>query len=82
MAKELPSTFFKVLGTVNGPPVLEIGLKRQADTLYVDLLSSCDITLDHGGGTDSEESCHGRYVFCPLFERLGREERASREELS
>ena len=80
MGKELPSTFFKVLGTVcgflNTPPVY-LGMK--ADLIIADLLSSCNASLDYGVCEDNEEGIHWRYVLCAVLKRPGRQEGTGRE---
>jgi hypothetical protein len=65
MAKELPSTFFKVLGTVSSTHlVVEIRTDDDAD-----LLRSGYFALDLGYDQNSDESCYWRYVLRALLER-------------
>jgi tellurite resistance protein TehA-like permease len=71
MAKELPSAFFKVLGTVSSPHLKVVRIHTNDDA---DLLRSGHFTLDLGYDQNSDESCYWRYVLRTLFERSRRQE--------
>jgi tellurite resistance protein TehA-like permease len=68
MAKELPSTFFKVLGTVrDARRVVSCGMSV-ADTKTTDIFSGRDTPLDHGICPNCEKGIHWRYVLRALLE--------------
>lgn len=74
LSTELPSVFFKALGTVgNFSYMVDVIC---ANGCCLDFIGHCNVALDCGGHWHDQESYHGRDNFRAMLERCGRERRA------
>lgn len=69
ISKELPSKFFKNLGTVSANVLCRLlSLKPIEANLNLDILSRSHCIMDRRLHWNAQRSCHGKVILCSLLE--------------